>query len=179
VEKEKDMEGKKHLDNASSVLVVLPQTGMEHEYEIEYRGRIIRCKTAEAVNRMLQVLDEQDVAKDALPWSPHDFTEFTDRIQWQQRKLLAKMLEYGSTTLLSSEKLRDLMGISGNQALAGVLSGITKVAMSLDIAPERVYLKTTRFSQGKPEQYYRVSSGFLKAAAENEWPSKEDLKIYR
>jgi hypothetical protein len=150
---------------------------MEHEYEIEYRGRIIRCKTAEAAARILRVIEEQDTNRDRIPWSLHDFTEFTERIQWQQRKLLAKLLEYGSTSWVSSEKLRDILGVSGNQALAGVLSGITKVAMALDIEPERVYMQTTRFSQGKPQRFYRVASGFLRAAAEHEWPSTEDLKI--
>jgi hypothetical protein len=164
------------LDNTSSVSVALSNQGavMEHEYEIEYKGRIIRCKTAEAATRLLHVIEQEDVAKDALPWTPHDFTEFTTRIQWRQRRLLAKLLEHGSTTWLSSEKTRSFAHVSGNQALAGVLSGITKVAMSLDIAPERVYLRTTRFKQGKPEHYYRVASGFLRAAAEHDWPSGDD-----
>ena len=167
------------LDNASSVPVVFHQdTGaeaMEHEYEVEYKGRIVRCKTADAAAQLLHVLEQQDDDKDVLPWSPHDFTEFTDRIQWQQRRLLKHLLNYGGGSL-SSKKLRELMDIVGNQSLAGVLSGVTKVAMSLDIAPERVYLKTTKFTQGKPEQFYRVASGFLWAAKEHEWPSDRDLE---
>jgi hypothetical protein len=148
---------------------------MENTYEIEHRGRIIRCQTAEAATRLLQLLEQEDVAKDSLPWSSRDFAEFTERVQLRQRKLLARLLEYGPTSWLSSEKLRSLLGVSGNQALAGVLSGITKVAMALDIAPERVYLQTTRFKQGKPERYYRVASGFLRGAAERGWPSESDL----
>lgn len=148
---------------------------MKETYEIEHKGRIIRCQSAEGATRLLQMLEQEDVAKDTLPWSSRDFANFTERIQLQQRKLLAKLLEYGPTTWLSSEKLRTLLGISGNQALAGTLSGITKVAMALDIAPERVYLQTTRFKHAKPERYYRVASGFLRAAAERAWPSESDL----
>jgi hypothetical protein len=98
------------------------------------------------------MLEQEDVAKDTLPWSSRDFANFTERIQLQQRKLLARLLEYGSTTWLSSNKLRSLLGGSGNQALAGILSGITKVAMALEIAPERVYLQTTRFKHGNPPE---------------------------
>jgi hypothetical protein len=164
------------LTNTSSVPIVLRE--MEHEYEIEYKGRIVRCKTADAAARLLAVLEQEDVSKDTMPWTPNDFTEFTERIQKRQRKLLAKLLEYGSTTWLSAEKLCELMNIRGNQALAGVLSGVTKVALSLDIAPERVYLQTTRFKEGKPYRLYRVASGFLRAAAEHEWPSKADLEAF-
>jgi hypothetical protein len=162
------------LTNTSSVPIVLGE--MEHEYEIEYKGRIVRCKTADAAARLLAVLEQEDVSKDTMPWTPNDFTEFTERIQRRQRNLLASLLEYGSTTWLSAEKLCELLSIRGNQALAGVLSGITKVALSLDIAPERVYLQTTRFKEGKPYRLYRVASGFLRAAAEHEWPSESDLK---
>ncbi len=162
------------IDNASSVPVVLFE--MEHEYEIEYKGRIVRCKTADAAARLLAVLEQEDMSKDTMPWTPNDFTEFTERIQRRQRKLLAKLLEYGSTTWLSAEKLCDLISDRGNQALAGVLSGVTKVALSLDIDPKRVYLQTTRFKEGKPYRLYRVASGFLRAAAEHEWPSKIDLE---
>jgi len=48
--------------------------------------------------------------------------------------------------------------------------------MALEIAPEPVYLQTTRFKHGKPERYYRVASGLLRAAAESGWPSEDDLK---
>jgi hypothetical protein len=146
-------------------------------YEIEHKGRIIRCQTAEAATRLLQMLEQEDVARDTLPWSSRDFIDFTERIKLQQRKLLAKLLEYGPTTWLSSEKLRTLLGVSGNQALAGILSGITKVAMALDIAPERIYLQTTRFKHGKPERYYRCASGFLRVATQNGWPAESDLGI--
>jgi hypothetical protein len=152
---------------------------MEQTYEIEYKGRIVRCQTAEAATRLLQMLEQEDVAKDTLPWSSRDFMTFTDRIKLQQRKLLARLLEYGTTTWLSSDKLRSLVGVSGNQALAGTLSGITKIAQALDIAPERVYLQTTRFKSGKPDRYYRVASGFLRAAADHGWPAESDLESGR
>jgi hypothetical protein len=114
------------------------------------------------------------MAKDALPWSGPEFREFTARIQRQQRKLLAAMLEHEPGALVSSERVRQYVGVAGNQALAGILSGVTKVALSLDIAPERIYLQTTRFQKGRPQRFYRVASGFLRAAAKYGWPSAED-----
>jgi hypothetical protein len=166
----------KVLDTVDTDSVIMPF--MQHEYEIEYKGRIVRCKTAEAATRILRLLEQEDTSKDQMKWSPHDFTEFTSRVQWQQRRLLAALLEHEPTTWVTSERLREILHITTNQGLAGVLSGITKVAMSLDIEPERVYLQTTRFKNGKPQKFYRAGSGFLRAAVEYEWPSKDDLKVY-
>jgi hypothetical protein len=42
------------------------------------------------------MLEQEDVAKDTLPWSSR-FANFTERIQLQQRKLLARLLEYELT----------------------------------------------------------------------------------
>jgi hypothetical protein len=149
---------------------------MQHDYEIEYRGRIIRCRTAEAANRILGILEQQDTMKDDLGWNDRDFTAFTNRIQLQQRKLLAKLLEYGTTTLVQDVKLREHLDITNNQALAGILSGITKVALALNIEPKCVYSQRTRFRKGKPERFYQIGSGFLRAASTCGWPTADDLK---
>lgn len=147
---------------------------MQQDYEIEYKGRIVRCRTAEAANRILSVFEQQDTTKEVLRWSDDDFAEFTNRIQLRQRRLLAKLLEYG-TNLVQDVKLREHLDITSNQALAGILSGITKVALALSIEPERVYSQRTRFMKGKPERLYRIASGFLRAAYAHGWPTEEDL----
>jgi hypothetical protein len=147
---------------------------MPHDFEIEYRGRLIRCRTERALVRALGVLDP-DEERGGMAWTAEEFTEFTDRIRTAQRRLLGKLLEFGPASL-TDEKLRADLGIINNQALAGVLSGISKTALALNLEPARVYLSRTQYRKGKPVRSYRIASGFLRAATKMGWPRDEDLK---
>jgi hypothetical protein len=152
------------------------QNSAEFPYEIEYKGKTIRCRTLEDMQRALESLGNSRPTRDVQPWSTDEFDKFTGRIQLQQRRLLAKLLEYGTTAWLEDFKLRELMDIPHNQALAGVLSGISKVALMFGIEPRRVYTQNTTFKHGKAHRFYQVTSEFLRAAAKHKWPSKADLK---
>jgi hypothetical protein len=147
---------------------------MPHDFEIEYRGRIIRCRTEGALVRALGVLDA-DEKHCGRAWTAEEFTEFTDRIRTAQRRLLGKLLEFGPASL-TDEKLRVDLGIVNNQALAGVLSGISKTALALNLEPTRVYLSRTQYRKGKPVRSYRIASEFLRAATKMGWPRDEDLE---
>jgi len=147
---------------------------MPHDFEIEYRGRVIRCRTVRALVRALRVLDPDEKHGDA-PWTTEEFTEFTDRIRTAQRRLLSRLLEFGPASL-TDDKLRADLGIANNQALAGVLSGISKTALALNLEPARVYVSRTQYRKGKPVRTYRIASGFLRAAQKRGWPKDEDLK---
>lgn len=171
------MPDKLSIDNASSVLIPLSSRNrkrMEHEYEIEVKGRIIRCKTAEAAARLLEVVAQGDRPKDDVPWNDHDFAEFTGRIRIFQRRLLKVLLDH-KQVWMTDEELRGAMHVRGNQALAGFLSGISKVALALNIEPARVYVMQTKYERGKPVRFYRIGSAFKKIAQANEWPAADDL----
>jgi hypothetical protein len=146
---------------------------LRHDYEIEYRGRVIRCRTERALARALHVLDAEPETNDKR-WTVEEFSIFTDRIRVTQRKLLQALLEYG-TAWLSDDRLRVVLGVANNQALAGVLSGISKTALALDIEPARVYVSRTQYKSGKPGRWYRIASGFLRTAAKRTWPKESDL----
>ena len=145
-------------------------------YEIEYKGKTIRCRTLDDMQRALETLGGSRPTRDIQPWSTDEFEKFTGRIQLQQRRLLAKLLECGTTASLEDLKLRELLDIPHNQALAGVLSGISKVALIFGIEPRRVYTQNTVFKHGKAHRFYQVTSEFLRAAAKHKWPSKADLR---
>lgn len=147
---------------------------MPHDFEIEYRGRVIRCRTERALVRALGVLDA-DEKHSGRTWTAQEFTEFTDRIRTTQRRLLGRLLEFGPASL-TDERLRADLGIVNNQALAGVLSGISKTALALNLEPARVYLSRTQYRKGKPVRSYRIASGFLRTAMKMGWPRDEDLK---
>ena len=147
-----------------------------YPYEIEYKGKIIRCRTLDHVRDMLEELDGSKLIREATPWTVEEFKKFTGRIHIAQRRLLACLWREHGTAWVADSRLRDVLGLRDNQALAGVLSGITKVALMFDIEPRRIYTQTTTFKQGKPQRHYQIASSFLRAAAKHHWPSEEDLK---
>jgi hypothetical protein len=74
---------------------------LRHDYEIEYRGRVIRCRTERALARALHVIDTEPGANDKR-WTVDEFSKFTDRIRAPQRKLLQTLLEYRTAWLSQS-----------------------------------------------------------------------------
>ena len=148
-----------------------PKSSAAHPYEIEYRGKIIRCRDLQTMKAALVELDGSNS-----PWTAEEFKNFTMRVHVPQRRLLAKLLEYGTTAWLEDLRLRADLDIPDNKSLAGTLSGISKVALMFNIDPRRVYTQKTVYQQSKPRRLYQISSAFLRAAAKYNWPSKQDLK---
>jgi len=144
-------------------------------YEVEYRGVVIRCSTPEEAANLARMLGGEPENPLVQAWRVDEFTDFVNRIQLAQRRLLAALLEAKGHSLKDFQ-LRDRLSLSSNQALAGVLSGITKVAQALEIDPKRIYIQHTTYSQGSPERRYWVSSAFQKAAMDADWPSASDLQ---
>jgi hypothetical protein len=106
---------------------------VEDTYEIEHRGPIIRCHTTEAAIRLLQLLEQEDVAKDRLPWSSRDFAEFTERIKLHRRGF------WGACWSMDQR-----LGSPAKNCGASWEYPATKHS------PERVYLQTTRAIPYKP-----------------------------
>jgi len=147
-----------------------------HPYVIEYRGKVIRCRDLKAVKAALAELEGSKVVPEGTPWTADGFQGFTTRIHIPQRRLLAKLLDYGTTSWLEDAKLRADLDIPDNKSLAGKLSGISKVALMFDIDPRSVYTQKTEYQHSKPRRFYQISSAFLQAAHRYKWPSKQDLK---
>jgi hypothetical protein len=168
-------QAKKDVDNTSSVLLLLGKNKKQMAYDVICGDVIIRCGNAKEAALVAKELNAGKASPQTMPWRLHEFTEFVNRIQWQQRRLLNILLH--SVTPVPVRELCLKLHLSGNQALAGVLSGITKVAQTLDIDPGRIYKQDTTYSKGRPERKYRVVYAFRQAAKENSWPSQEDLEI--
>ncbi len=114
---------------------------MSFAYEIEYKGKTIRCRTLGDARRVLDELEGSKLTKEGTPWTEEEVTQFTGRIHLTQRRLLAKLLENGITGWVEDSELCDLLGLDGNRELAGTLSGISKVALMFNIEPRRVYTR--------------------------------------
>jgi hypothetical protein len=145
-------------------------------YEVEYKGVMIRCDTPQEAVQVARLLGGEPDHPHYAPWRVDEFTEFVDRLQTMPRRLLNILLKAGCQPVKDVQLRADLPA-STNQALAGVLSGITKVAKAVDIEPSRIYYQRTEYNQGSPERRYYITAAFLKAARDADWPSENDLKF--
>jgi hypothetical protein len=165
------------LDNASSVL--LPLSGQAKkarfmaEYIVRYKGAEVICKSVEDAARLLERLGQNEKNLEWRPWNTADFTDFTNRLETQPRRLLAFLVKIKTAT---DTQLREHLRLQNNKALAGVLSGVSKVALACDMEPQRVYTQHTNYKAGKPERRYSISPAFKKATEDFDWPSEQDLK---
>src|SRR5579864_2586186 len=155
---------------------IMPRQSHFHPYEIEYKGKTIRCRDLESMKAALAELEGGRLVRQTTPWTTEEFQKFTGRIHIPQRRLLAKLLENGPAQWLEDSTLRDLLGLPDNNALAGTLSGISKVAQMFGIEPRRVYTQNTIYKHSKPHRTYQITAEFAQAAARHKWPSKEDLR---
>jgi hypothetical protein len=162
------------LDNGSTVIV--PSLAVQHTYEIDVDGRKVKCRTAEAAARLLRELGKEKRSLGMLAWTTHDLEDFVGRIGYFQRLALAELLlkaDGGAT----DEELRKACRASDNRVLSGVLSGISKTALRLDIEPERVYRQIVTYRESKANRRYYAAEGFRKAAKDHGWPDADDLKM--
>jgi hypothetical protein len=147
-----------------------------HLYEIEHKGKTIRCLNLKTMKAALEQLEGSTLVREAKPWSDEEFLNFTGRIHVPQRRLLARLLEIGPRQGLEDSALRELLELPDNQSLAGSLSGISKVALMFDIEPRRVYVTSIVYKHSKPHRSYQITPEFAEAATRLKWPSKGDLK---
>src|SRR5260370_37261982 len=112
---------------------------MGFAYEIEYKGKTIRCRSLTDARRVLDELEESKLTKEGTPWTSEEFKHFTNRIHHPQRRLLAKLVENCTSKWITDSALIDLLVIEVNKALADTLSGISKVALMFEIEQLRHY----------------------------------------
>jgi hypothetical protein len=159
----------------------------------QHRGKAITVDTPREAAELLEMLKQQD-AEDAKKrawgraavewggpgtgmeafiveefgaWAPGLFLAFIERLGGPQRKALAFLTERGSAT---DEELREALGARGNQALAGILSGISKQAAALDIPARDIFRFENRRTAGKRHSTYAVADKFLRIARDMSWP---------
>ena len=143
-------------------------------YEVEYKGVTIRCSTPQEAVEVARMLGGEPEHPHYTPWRVDEFTEFTDRLQLAQRRLLNVLLKKRCQPVRDYDLYAEV-GVVSNQALAGVLSGVTKVAKLMEIEPSRIYYQRTEYNQGSPVRKYYITPAFLKAAEDADWPAPNDL----
>ncbi len=102
------------------------------------------------------------------PWTPALFHSFVERLGGPQIEVLTRLLV---GTRLQDEELRAALGIDSNQALAGILSGISKQAAAVSVSARDVFTLENLRSRGKRRSTYAVADKFKRMASEMNWPS--------
>jgi hypothetical protein len=161
--------------------------------KFKHRGEPFTADTPEEAAQMLALLKKQDadaaqnrvwaryggkmeqikafIAEEAeTPWNPEMFLSFIDRLGDPQQAALALLV---TCRRVSDEELREALNVSGNQALAGVLSGISKQAAALNIPARSIFSFENLRNAGKRRNTYTVADKFWEIASSMNWPGPE------
>ena len=105
------------------------------------------------------------------PWTPEVFSEFLGRLGDKQATVLGLLVSSGS---MSDDSLRTVADVQSNQALSGVLSGISKQATRLGISPRDVFwIENKREERTRSRRStYHIAGNFRLIADELKWPEK-------
>lgn len=104
------------------------------------------------------------------PWTPNVFLGFIDRIGKTQQEVLKLLVSFRHVT---DEELRACIKVPGNQALAGVLSGISKQAAALGIPARDIFSFENLRNAGKRRSTYKVAPKFAEIASQMNWPGPD------
>lgn len=123
-----------------------------------------------ALSGMPYLIAEEEHAmaeEEARAWTPERFISLIDHLGKPQQAALALLV---SKRQVTDQELRTHLKVSGNQALAGVLSGISKQAASLGIPARAIFGFENLRSDGKRRSTYTVAEKFLQIATDMNWP---------
>jgi hypothetical protein len=150
--------------------------------EVAQTMALLKAQDAEVSRQRLQTRLLQQVggpmgqlrafiaAEAETPWTPEVFHSFIDRLGEPQQAALALLVTFRHVT---DEELRRCLDVSGNQALAGVLSGISKQAAALGIPARTIFGFENLRNAGKRRSTYTIAEKFLQIATEMNWPGPE------
>jgi hypothetical protein len=145
-------------------------------------GVIIECDTPEEMAEALRHLSEErnDLAafqrkSVELPYGTHrshlwrakTFQQFVDALGNDQKLVLAYLVKHPRAT---DNELRGLLKIESNKQLAGVLSGLSKRASTLNIPARSIFTIENERKAGKVEKTYVIAENLFLTAHEMNWP---------
>jgi hypothetical protein len=154
--------------------------------EFKHNGRIWRCDTAEEAIGLRNQLEQDDEAEYAsggdpsiieeVVWTADIFTELLNGSGTLQKKLLKFLYEktdssFGHVGVDSAEIVKALK-IDSEEALAGVLSGLSKNLKRIGRQPSELYSVDVQWLKDGKVRKFRLKQGFRWAATQLGWPEK-------
>jgi len=152
-------------EEAVKLRALLKQQDVEKAFELAQKHAWNEMKLHGEGLGAWRALLEEEVMRN--PWTPEVFLRFIERLGAKQRTALSMLVTRHSVT---DEELREALNVSANQALAGVLSGISKQAAALNIPARAIFIFENLRTDGKRRSTYSVSDKFLQIAADMNWP---------
>ncbi len=166
--------------------------------KIPYKDGYIECTTTEEAIAVIQHLAQDEIKRKQRPlktgsipkdqadeifreqelfyetttpsaWTRESFWKFLDSIGDSQKRVLGLLVRKRKQ---SDDALRKALKIDSNQALAGVLSGISKQAGILNISARAVYTIEDERRAGELHKTYVVADDFLLICKEMNWPEE-------
>jgi hypothetical protein len=163
--------GKRRTTTLKSVMIKIP-----------YKGRYIECSNASEAIEVLKHIDAEEkhstrrsfhVAEGGdsgtFPWTRELFVKFVESLGTSQKEILGLLVHKHKVT---DEELRKALKLDGNQALAGVLSGISKQAGILNISARSVYTVEDERKAGTLSKTYVAANEFMQMAKDMNWPEE-------
>lgn len=130
------------------------------------RGRAEHYHTELA--KVLRALSHVEVRPS--PWTPELFDQFLSTLGGTQIVVLETLTSGGTMT---DDALRAVAGVPSNQALSGVLSGISKQATRLHLSPRDVFWIENIRKERRRRSVYHIAGDFRMTADQRSWPPRK------
>jgi hypothetical protein len=142
---------------------------MDMSIKIEHGGVTYTVETLEEAVKLGALLQESgtietieaSIDESDFVWTPEAFRTFMEHLGEPQKVALSALCERGKAT---DGFLREAVGVSDNQALGGVLSGVSKQAIALGIPARAVFKCENYRNAGKRRSLYYMHDGFRQIA---------------
>jgi hypothetical protein len=154
--------------------------------EFKHNGRLWRADTAEEAIRLrnqLEKEDEAEYASGSAPsvveeevWTSDTFTELLRGSGVLQKNLLKFLYEKGERTFgtvgVDSSEIVMALNLDSEEALAGVLSGLSKNLKRVGRQPSELYSVDVQWLKEGKIRRFTLKYGFRWAATQLGWPEK-------
>ena len=157
------------IDEARQILEILDQRDAEkssrEKIEISRTPGLLSTMERESPLSRIGAHIEDQVEVSA--WSKDSFWKFIESLGEPQVKLLSLLVRQKKA---SDEDIRKLLNVDGNQALAGVISGISKQAARQNVSARAVYTIEDERKAGERSKTYVIAKDFAFVASQMNWP---------
>ncbi len=169
-------------DSLRNLYVVLRNVGAQLvAVRFVYRGKKWEADTPEEAIRLRRDLEAQDASEPGADvraeaelraessWTPDTFWNFVQVIKPNQRLAVTALLESKG---LWAGGLAEAIGIH-EDALGGVLGGLSKQLRQLELRPSDLYQVHTDWTGGERRRLFYIQPAFRLAAEEVGWPERK------
>jgi hypothetical protein len=148
--------------------------------EFKHNGRLWRADSVEEAIALRQSLEAAD--RDAFEageeidvwteriWTPDAVNDLLQNAGHHQKKLLLALAEANGA--ISSDQILKKLSLSSEEALAGVLSGLSKQLKKLGIKTSDLYTVGVEWKGDGKTRSFHLDSNFTWAASQLGWPEK-------